>query len=320
MRKSRKSNSSPNLQIIPRLHILGRQIRQSQHLYEGYKNLIKRILEPKITPIKLTALSRSSTNLTNLSVNLGDQGNGVMLASSAAQRFERISDRLELLILSEMKELLAEKEALVSTVRCRRYFFSLWLPKTDRATLPVLQHQRAEGLGGHGAPHALGDAPRQALGPLPPRLPHDLLLLDPGPGPRGRLLRSGLLELVRRDHEPVLPVPVLLQPAAHVGDRAPGRLGKEGLQGCCGIGDEGVEEEGRGACKLKGSWQYLTYAFVWRSDLGVWGLAGVGVDSFVTIHCTIVIYSDKCKYIVHKYSYLPGSRKPSVAVQGQPGH
>ncbi|PBP22086.1 hypothetical protein BUE80_DR007079 [Diplocarpon rosae] len=44
---TRKNNSSLNVEIIPRLHILGRQIRQSQHLYEGYKNLIKRILEPK---------------------------------------------------------------------------------------------------------------------------------------------------------------------------------------------------------------------------------------------------------------------------------
>mgnify|MGYP003633996629 CR=1 FL=1 len=41
---------------------------------------------------------------------------GVSLALSATQRFERLSDRLELLILSETKEFLAEKDALVSTV------------------------------------------------------------------------------------------------------------------------------------------------------------------------------------------------------------
>ena len=41
---------------------------------------------------------------------------GVSLALSATQRLERLSDRLELLILSETKEFLAEKDALVSTV------------------------------------------------------------------------------------------------------------------------------------------------------------------------------------------------------------
>ncbi|EKD15881.1 uncharacterized protein L3040_003262 [Drepanopeziza brunnea f. sp. 'multigermtubi'] len=122
---TRKSNSSPSLQIILRLHILGRQIRSSQHLYEGYKNLIKRILEPKPAPVHLTALSRSSTNL---SAGPGGKGNGVTLSSSAAQRFERISDRLELLILSETKELLAEKEALVST------YFNINAQKDSEAT------------------------------------------------------------------------------------------------------------------------------------------------------------------------------------------
>ncbi|OWP04892.1 hypothetical protein B2J93_4218 [Marssonina coronariae] len=109
---TRKNNSSLNIEIIPRLHILGRQIRQSQHLYEGYKNLIKRILEPKASPVHLTAVSRTSTCL---SARPGSRGNGVMLAPSAAQRFERLGDRLELLILSETKEILAEKEALLST-------------------------------------------------------------------------------------------------------------------------------------------------------------------------------------------------------------
>ncbi|CAL3964449.1 unnamed protein product, partial [Diplocarpon coronariae] len=106
---TRKNNSSLNIEIIPRLHILGRQIRQSQHLYEGYRNLIKRILEPKASPVHLTAVSRTSTCL---SARPGSRGNGVMLAPSAAQRFERLGDRLELLILSETKEILAEKEAL----------------------------------------------------------------------------------------------------------------------------------------------------------------------------------------------------------------
>ncbi|KAK2626878.1 hypothetical protein QTJ16_004053 [Diplocarpon rosae] len=122
---TRKNNSSLNVEIIPRLHILGRQIRQSQHLYEGYQNLIKRILEPKASPIHLTAFSRCSSGLSAMP---GSRGNGVTLAPSAVQRFERLGDRLELLILSETKEILAEKEALVST------YFNINAQKDSEAT------------------------------------------------------------------------------------------------------------------------------------------------------------------------------------------
>lgn len=67
-----------------------------------------------------TAPSRTPTGF-----SIGPGSRGVSLALSAAQRFERLGDRLELLILSETKEFLAEKDALVSTVRTspfRRYF------------------------------------------------------------------------------------------------------------------------------------------------------------------------------------------------------
>ncbi|PVH87189.1 hypothetical protein DL98DRAFT_510047 [Cadophora sp. DSE1049] len=120
---NRKANSSPNLQIIPRLHLLGRQIRQNQHLYEGYKNLIKRILEPKTTMAHGTSPSRTPTGFST-----APGSRGVSLALSATQRFERLSDRLELLILSETKEFLAEKDALVST------YFNINAQKDTEAT------------------------------------------------------------------------------------------------------------------------------------------------------------------------------------------
>ncbi|KAH9210573.1 hypothetical protein DL95DRAFT_370770 [Leptodontidium sp. 2 PMI_412] len=120
---NRKANSSPNIQIIPRLHLLGRQIRQNQHLYEGYKNLIKRVLEPKTTMGHGTAPSRTPTGF-----SIGPGSRGVSLALSAAQRFERLGDRLELLILSETKEFLAEKDALVST------YFNINAQKDTEAT------------------------------------------------------------------------------------------------------------------------------------------------------------------------------------------
>jgi hypothetical protein len=46
---------------------------------------------------------------------------GVVLAPSAYQRFERLGDRLQLLILSEATELLAEKDALISTVSLSKF-------------------------------------------------------------------------------------------------------------------------------------------------------------------------------------------------------
>jgi len=95
--------------IIRSLHILGRQLRESQGLYNGYENLIRRILEPKTSTHFGTATPRTFSGLTT------SGHRGVMLATSAAQRFERLGDRIELLILSEIREFLAEKDALINT-------------------------------------------------------------------------------------------------------------------------------------------------------------------------------------------------------------
>ena len=80
-----------------------------EHLYQGYRNLISRILEQKphgghgmTTPRSFSGFSHTHR--------------GVVFAQSALQRFERLGDRIELLILSQTGEFLAEKEALISTV------------------------------------------------------------------------------------------------------------------------------------------------------------------------------------------------------------
>lgn len=80
-----------------------------QGLYEGYQNLIHRILGKK------AATTLGTTSPPSVS-GLGTGDGGIVLAQSASQRFERLSDRLQLLILSEAREFLAEKEALISTV------------------------------------------------------------------------------------------------------------------------------------------------------------------------------------------------------------
>lgn len=106
----KKSYQQPDTEIIPRLHKLGRQGRQLSHLYAGYKNLVSRILDSKA----VTKLAPNSTSESDLSSTNGHKG--VLLAQSASQRFERLKDRLELLIIEQMKESLAERDALVSTV------------------------------------------------------------------------------------------------------------------------------------------------------------------------------------------------------------
>jgi hypothetical protein len=80
-----------------------------EHLYAGYKNLIQRILETKETAVNSVNTPRNFSGLTA-------DGKGVRLAQSASLRFERLSDRLQLLILSETREFLEEKDALISTV------------------------------------------------------------------------------------------------------------------------------------------------------------------------------------------------------------
>jgi hypothetical protein len=106
----KKSYQTPDTEIIPRLHKLGRQGRQLSHLYSGYKNLVSRILDSKA----ITIFAPHSASQSDLSSMNGHKG--VLLAQSASQRFERLKDRLELLIIEQMKESLAERDALVSTV------------------------------------------------------------------------------------------------------------------------------------------------------------------------------------------------------------
>ncbi|KAH8599018.1 hypothetical protein B0O99DRAFT_33294 [Bisporella sp. PMI_857] len=119
---ARKSYKAPNVEIIPRLHSLGRQVRQMQHLYQGYKNLIERILEPKATTIYIGGSSSQDPDSTQF------KGRGVPLAQSASVRFERLGDRLHLLILNGIDELLAEKDALVNT------YFNINAQKDSEAT------------------------------------------------------------------------------------------------------------------------------------------------------------------------------------------
>ncbi|TVY54071.1 hypothetical protein LCER1_G005000 [Lachnellula cervina] len=130
---TKKSYDMPDIEIIPRLHVLGSQIRQMQHVYEGYKNLVQRILEPPRTATTNGygfATPRSmSMSLSAIGPNVSvEKESPVVVARSARARFERLGDRLQLLILSQTKEFLDEKDALRNT------YFNINAQKDSKAT------------------------------------------------------------------------------------------------------------------------------------------------------------------------------------------
>jgi hypothetical protein len=116
------TSSIPTDQIIPRLHKLGRQFRQMEHLYNGYKKLIERVLEQNSPSTSEHGGRNTPRSFTGLSTMRSHEG--VILSPSAKQRFTRLKDRIELMILSELKEFLAEKNALVDTVSSPPQFTS----------------------------------------------------------------------------------------------------------------------------------------------------------------------------------------------------
>ncbi|KAM3071193.1 hypothetical protein ACMFMF_007668 [Clarireedia jacksonii] len=117
----KKSNESPDTRIIPRLHFLSKSIRQMHHLYRGYHSIITRLLEPP----KRNIMSDAPANGSLMSQT---HRSGVTLTASASQRFERLGDRLQLMILSQTEELLAEKDGLSST------YFNITSQKDSEAT------------------------------------------------------------------------------------------------------------------------------------------------------------------------------------------
>jgi len=91
------------------------------HLYKGYHSIIVRLLEPP----KGNAMTDMPANGSFMSQTYRS---GVKLTASASQRFERLGDRLQLMILSQTEELLAEKDGLSTT------YFNITSQKDSEAT------------------------------------------------------------------------------------------------------------------------------------------------------------------------------------------
>lgn len=114
---------------------MGRQLRAMQHLYAGYKRIIERVLElddrviqktstlagdgdafPAKKHLDLVLEANGTINGSFTADSIMDQ-RGVAISRSARKRFERLKDRIQLIVLSNVEEFQTEKDALVNTVR-----------------------------------------------------------------------------------------------------------------------------------------------------------------------------------------------------------
>ncbi|KAH8905140.1 hypothetical protein BR93DRAFT_960246 [Coniochaeta sp. PMI_546] len=103
---AKKGDNSDTADVIPKLHKLGRDLRQLQHLFESYKNLFESILKPPEL----------------------EDARIVKLEGQARDRFNRLKDRLQLLMLNTIGEYIDEKKELSTT------YFNLTAQKDSQAT------------------------------------------------------------------------------------------------------------------------------------------------------------------------------------------
>jgi len=81
----------------------------NRHLYKGYKSLVGRVIKPgnhDLQPVE---------GMPTPNQHLGNDR--ITLAPSAMNRFERLGDRIELIMLSSIEQSIGEKDALTNTVR-----------------------------------------------------------------------------------------------------------------------------------------------------------------------------------------------------------
>jgi len=144
----KKVHKTPGLEIIPTLHVIGRQLRAMQHLYDGYQRLIERVLELDDRIIQKTStvtgdntsdmypakkhldlvLEPNGTINGSFTADSSPDHRGVAISRSARKRFERLKDRIQLIVLSNIVEFNAEKDALVNT------YFNINAQKDSEAT------------------------------------------------------------------------------------------------------------------------------------------------------------------------------------------
>lgn len=115
--------TTADLKHVDGLHHYGRQLAVLKRIYESYNNIIERVLDG---PKQMEYLKASSDDVPVASrqglesSEIGDtaitSSIGVPLSTTARVRFERLKDRITLYALSEIKDCIDEKDALVMLV------------------------------------------------------------------------------------------------------------------------------------------------------------------------------------------------------------
>ncbi|KAI5865016.1 hypothetical protein GGS23DRAFT_557275 [Durotheca rogersii] len=114
LENTRRNKTSKSSDIIPTLHYLSKDLRELKHLFENYRNLIRKIM-----------------TVGKVDVQPGGQLDGsrrFSLTNSALSRFERLGDRLQFLMLNTIEGFLEEIAALSTT------YFNLTQQKDSQAT------------------------------------------------------------------------------------------------------------------------------------------------------------------------------------------
>ncbi|KAK2001744.1 ADP-ribosylation factor [Colletotrichum falcatum] len=107
--------------VVKSLHQLSKELRQLSHLFESYKYLIRRICWPQ----SLDSFQEGHYDHFEALESLPGEVN---ISPSARIRFERLGDRLQLLMLNTIQACLEEQKALSYT------YFSLTAQKDSQAT------------------------------------------------------------------------------------------------------------------------------------------------------------------------------------------
>ena len=84
--------------------MLNKELRQLQHLFASYEKMIGRVLAEKSIPFDSTSAAPTD-------------GAVEQLSKKARDRFERLRDQLESLMLATIQDYLDEKDSLQNTVR-----------------------------------------------------------------------------------------------------------------------------------------------------------------------------------------------------------
>lgn len=108
------ADEMPAHEILPGLSIIEKHLRSNQHLYKGYENLVTRIL-------KYDEKS-NDTGAPNHTHDL------IRVSHSACNRFERLQDHINYLVLNYLDEAIGESESLSTT------YFNIYAQKDSKAT------------------------------------------------------------------------------------------------------------------------------------------------------------------------------------------